>query len=596
MYDAAGQVLNVQLTGKTPDQDIYTYDPNTGRMKTFEFEVGNTPKNLTGTPTWNTNGTLAEVQIVDGFNSGGSQTCYSNSSSALGYGYDDWGRLVEFDCGSGNWGQQFSYDTYDNLTTSVISGRTGTSWNPGYSTTNNHCNGCAYDANGDVTGDGSSVYGWNEFSKLAWTASSGTPTCGSSGRCAVYDAFGRIVEQSFNTTWRQRWITPLGFTAVMTGTSPIYAYWPAPGSGKVIIGANGSGYGYLHPDWLGNARITSDLSVNAIDVDQSYAPYGELYNIFGSSAGQYQEFASLPATFAPSASGGTPTMWDTPNRELSFVGRWLSPDPAGAGWNQYAYPTNPLAFTDPSGLVMTLPGGSSGFATVIPYFNGLDNGADSCTEDGLSVSCHAAFADMDGGAAVECPNDTCSGVNANGQPVYFFASEVGSGYFTYSGPGQLFYDLVAAGLAAANYLAGMADPDFASDPHEYADNIYTLAGVFSYTPAQQSPECPSEQNCTWSPDFSDIPDGSTLVGSAHTHPPGFGSGDFSDRPNPNGPGGSGDIQAYLSFTPQLFGFLVTPPGDRVLMFNPILYAGWPGNGSHPICVLQGLNQGVPSCP
>lgn len=31
-------------------------------------------------------------------------------------------------------------------------------------------------------------------------------------------------------------------------------------------------------------------------------------------------------------------------------GRWLTPDPAGAGWNQYAYPTNPNSATDPSGL------------------------------------------------------------------------------------------------------------------------------------------------------------------------------------------------------------------------------------------------------
>ena len=41
---------------------------------------------------------------------------------------------------------------------------------------------------------------------------------------------------------------------------------------------------------------------------------------------------------------------DTPNRELSVVGRWLSPDPAASGWNQYAYATNPNSFADPSGL------------------------------------------------------------------------------------------------------------------------------------------------------------------------------------------------------------------------------------------------------
>lgn len=44
-------------------------------------------------------------------------------------------------------------------------------------------------------------------------------------------------------------------------------------------------------------------------------------------------------------------LFDTPNRELaSAQGRWLSPDPAGAGWNQYAYATDPNSFVDPTGL------------------------------------------------------------------------------------------------------------------------------------------------------------------------------------------------------------------------------------------------------
>jgi hypothetical protein len=32
------------------------------------------------------------------------------------------------------------------------------------------------------------------------------------------------------------------------------------------------------------------------------------------------------------------------------VGRWLSPDPAGSGWNQYGYATNPNSNVDPTGL------------------------------------------------------------------------------------------------------------------------------------------------------------------------------------------------------------------------------------------------------
>jgi RHS repeat-associated protein len=55
--------------------------------------------------------------------------------------------------------------------------------------------------------------------------------------------------------------------------------------------------------------------------------------------------------------GDVKTMWssgllDTPNREYHpNQGRWISPDPAGAGWNLYAYVlNNPLSYIDPSGL------------------------------------------------------------------------------------------------------------------------------------------------------------------------------------------------------------------------------------------------------
>jgi uncharacterized protein RhaS with RHS repeats len=38
----------------------------------------------------------------------------------------------------------------------------------------------------------------------------------------------------------------------------------------------------------------------------------------------------------------------------------ISPDPAGSGWNQYAYATNPNSFVDPTGLVICAPGATNG--------------------------------------------------------------------------------------------------------------------------------------------------------------------------------------------------------------------------------------------
>jgi hypothetical protein len=115
---------------------------------------------------------------------------------------------------------------------------------------------------------------------------------------------------------------------------------------------------YLHKDWLGNSRIVSSTSNNTVTADQAYTPYGEIYNIFGANNGSYQVFAGMIADLAPSTT--TPIMWDTPNRELSYTGRWLSPDPYGLGafdpsnsqsWNRYAYAlNNPVSNTDPTGL------------------------------------------------------------------------------------------------------------------------------------------------------------------------------------------------------------------------------------------------------
>lgn len=119
------------------------------------------------------------------------------------------------------------------------------------------------------------------------------------------------------------------------------------------MGADDANYNYLHEDWLGNVRVTSNLQSHAITYDVAYSPYGELYDGFGSAGSQYTQFAGINGNFW---SGVT---WDASNRELSdYAGRWLSPDPAMSGWNQYAYPTNPNSMTDASGLFgINGPGG-----------------------------------------------------------------------------------------------------------------------------------------------------------------------------------------------------------------------------------------------
>jgi RHS repeat-associated protein len=243
------------------------------------------------------------------------------------------------------WEQQFTYDAFGNLTKSVPTGATGITWQPGYSSSTNRytLGGTSYDANGNVLKDTFNTYTWDAEGKNLSTA---YDNGGGQTLSFTYDAFGRMVEASVNSTWRTYWYTQAG-ELVMEGTTILTGRWPTSSGTVETIGT--SCCEYLHNDWLGNARIVSSTSNNTVSADQAYTPYGEIYNMFGANNGQYQVFAGTIADLAPGTT--TPIMWDTPNRELSYAGRWLSPDPAGSGWNQYAYAgNNPLSYRDPLGL------------------------------------------------------------------------------------------------------------------------------------------------------------------------------------------------------------------------------------------------------
>ena len=113
-----------------------------------------------------------------------------------------------------------------------------------------------YDSDGDVTSDGNDTYGWDGYEKVKWMATSGTPTCGSSGRCATYDAFSRMVEASVNSSWKEYWYTQAG-TLVMAGASASYGHFPMNGLGEAVVVGSGPGtFGFLHKDWLGGLAHT----------------------------------------------------------------------------------------------------------------------------------------------------------------------------------------------------------------------------------------------------------------------------------------------------------------------------------------------------
>jgi RHS repeat-associated protein len=376
-------------------------------MTGWTFQVGTNPTTQSGALNWNPNGTLNNVAITDSFYTGASQTCYYNPSSGAAMGYDDLGRLLNVSCGTNGsiWNQAFTFDQYDNLT--KYSTGPGISWMPGYSATTNHyaLGSAQYDSDGNVTNDSFNTYSYNEFSRLKSINGNGA-NCGSGGQCVIYDAFGRVVEIDSGASNTEIWYTQLGKTAFMNGSTYLYSYWPAPGGATVVDQTDG--YHFLHKDWLGNARISSDVLAQTVISDQAFAPYGEIYNSFGSANASENMFTGDTQDIM--ATGNC--CYETPNRELSGnQGRWLTSDPAGASWNAYAYGTNPNSSIDPTGMFMLGEDGAGDWTSdgLWDWLSGGiaplpgDDQQRTYTVDGLETTRAFAMSILASGAGYVCP-------------------------------------------------------------------------------------------------------------------------------------------------------------------------------------------------
>jgi RHS repeat-associated protein len=258
----------------------------------------------------------------------------------------------------------------------------------------------------------------------------------------------------------------------MNGSTYLYSYWPAPGGATVLHNYPSSGAVYImHKDWLGNARLGSDLATTVID-DYAYAPYGEKYDIFGSTSQNETMFIGLTQDVKAG-------MYDTPNRELqgSQQGRFLSPDPAGFGWNQYAYPTNPNSFIDASGLQKIGPRGTVGNTNAggsDPLLGGNGTfGAGGVDCGTIGGTCNPGSGNEENFGTYYGPetygNVTTTSFNTlNGFPVGgSFANGLQWGY---SGP--LGGDALPGTSAYYNQVAGSAGP---TNPLAVLAQVYTMS-------------------------------------------------------------------------------------------------------------------------
>src|SRR5579859_5275783 len=412
-YNAAAQPSGVTLG--SGDSDAFTYDPNTGRLHTYQFNVNN--QSDTGTLTWNANGSLQQLQITDNITPANNQTCT--------YTHDDLGRILTANCGSLQ-SQSFSYDPFGNITKTLNSG-VG-SFTAAYNHANNRISdaGYSYDANGNLLTDASGTGTGHQYS---WDAE-GHATC-IDGVVLTYDALGRMVEQAKGgtcanpgTTYQQILYGPGGGKlALMNGQNLNKAFIGLPGGATAVYNSSGLQY-YRHADWLGSSRLAS-TPARTVYSDGAYAPFGE----------NYDETGTTDRSFTGQNQDTVPGLYDFMFREQSPTqGRWISPDPAGLGavslsnpqsWNRYAYVSNtPLTATDPLGLKCTTNGripcdGNIAFDAEFQWGFGFDllsmysdDSLGSCTMDGGYAPCDLVshFLSGHGEVVAVCPAGDCSRV------------------------------------------------------------------------------------------------------------------------------------------------------------------------------------------
>lgn len=348
-WNAGNQVTAVTLGSS--DSDAYQYDPNTGRMTQYKFNMGTGPQSQTGVLTWNANGTLGQMQITDQINTANTQTCT--------YTHDDLTRIASANCGS-VWAQTFGFDPFGNLTKTGSANfqptYTGTPSVPGSGSPTNQYynllggpNGTSnyYDGNGNLISDGvggtAHTYTWDADGNMLSTDGSSVTM--------IYDAMDRMVEQTRGSSHTEIVYGPYGLKlALMNGQNLVNAFVKIPGGSRAVYDGSGLAY-YRHSDHLGSSRLATTPSRTKY-YDVAYAPYGEDYNRSGTSD------LSFTDEHQDTVNGGwTTNLYDFMLREYRTAhGRWTSPDPVGLGavdptnpqsWNRYAYVlNNPLAMID----------------------------------------------------------------------------------------------------------------------------------------------------------------------------------------------------------------------------------------------------------
>ncbi|MER9934316.1 RHS repeat-associated core domain-containing protein [Mesorhizobium sp. M0088] len=260
------------------------------------------------------------------------------ASDSWTYGYDNADRLTaSTNLGSTTLSETFVYAANDNLTSRTrVAGTyvypSATAPRP-HAPTSVGANAMAYDANGNLTSDGSRTLVWDEANRLK------TVSLASNTVNLAYGPDGARAKKSssFATT-----LYPDASVEIDPATpgAEIYVRYPHPD-----IKVTGTTKAFLHRDHLASVRMVTDASGNIAEAT-NYATYGERLN-----SGFQTQKSYIGERFDPE----TGLMYLNDRYMDPVLGRFISPDDwdptlPGVGTNRYAYAQNdPVNKADSNG-------------------------------------------------------------------------------------------------------------------------------------------------------------------------------------------------------------------------------------------------------
>jgi len=320
------------------------------------------------------------------------QTVDGVLGETVNYTYDVWNRLTTAAATNGNWGEQYTFDNFSNLTGKTSTAGSAPSMSVPVNPANNQPTGLgSYDANGNPVGNiNSPAYVWNVENRLATNQTSPSQpityiydpwgrrvwtqnnySSGSTGEIYFYGATGQKLE-TYSFT-----IADSLFNSSLLGINVYF--------GGKLLQSKGI---WVATDKSGSVRANANPAVMNGEA-MNYWPYGEERT---TTANDREKFA----TYMRDGVGQDYAMARYYN---SNIGAFWSPDPGGiktanpwnpSSWNRYAYVLgDSINNLDPTGQIACDP----------------DDDGDNCAADNGDCDDDGACADGGGGGGDDDGDD-----------------------------------------------------------------------------------------------------------------------------------------------------------------------------------------------